>query len=102
MYAPGQTFRLVPLGDIHLGSANCDTGALWRTILDIKQDENARVIVMGDVIEAIGPKDKRWQSGGIDEKVVNLASIDRICDVQVEKAADILSHIADKIWAYGM
>jgi len=101
-YEPGQVFRLVPLGDIHLGSANCDTKALWDTVLDIKADPNARVIIMGDVIEAIGAKDKRFQSGGIDEKIVNLASIDRIVDVQVEKAADILSHIAGQIWSYGM
>jgi len=100
-YQSGQTFRLVPLGDIHLGSANCDTKALWDAVLDIKTDPNARWIGMGDMIEAIGAKDPRFSSGGIDEKIVNLASLDRICDVYVEKASDILSHIADKCWSYG-
>jgi hypothetical protein len=100
-YERGQTFRLVPLGDIHLGSANCDTKALWDAVLDIKADPMARWIGMGDMVESIAPNDKRWQAGGIDEKIVNLASQDRIGDVYVEKVADILSHIAGQCWAYG-
>jgi len=100
-YKSGQTFRLIPLGDVHLGNANCDTKALWKTVLDIKQDKQARWIGMGDMVESIAPNDKRWSAGGIDEKIVNLASQDRIGDVYVEKVADILNHIADKCWAYG-
>ena len=100
-YKSGQTFRLIPLGDVHLGNANCDTKALWKTVLDIKQDKQARWIGMGDMVESIAPNDKRWSAGGIDVKIVNLASQDRIGDVYVEKVADILNHIADKCWAYG-
>ena len=38
----GQTFRLIPLGDIHLGSANCDNGALFKVVDGIRADPNAR------------------------------------------------------------
>jgi hypothetical protein len=96
-----QTFTLYPLGDVHLGSANCDKQLFWDTIAEIRKNPDARWLGMGDMCEWITPKDKRWDAGGIDEMIVNLASIDRIGDVYVEKIADMLKPIMDKCWGMG-
>jgi hypothetical protein len=97
----GQTFRLYPLGDIHLGSSNCDKTALFRVIDTIRADADARWIGMGDYVEWITPKDKRWHAGGIDQSIINMANLDRIGDAYVEKIATILRPIMDKCWAMG-
>jgi hypothetical protein len=97
----GATFTLYPLGDVHFGSANCDTALFDSVIAAIRADDSARWIGMGDMVESIAPNDKRWHAGGVDEKVVNLASQDRIGDVYVEKLAAKLGPIAEKCLAYG-
>jgi hypothetical protein len=99
-YLPGQTWTLYPLGDVHYGSANCDTNLFDETIARIKHDSTALWLGIGDMIEAIAPNDKRWDAGGIDERVVNLASQGRIGDVYVEKLATKLEPIADKCIGY--
>ncbi len=99
-YVSGQSFHLYPLGDVHFGSANCATDLFDAVIREIRDDPDALWIGMGDMIEAIAPNDKRWQAGGIDEKVVNLASQDRIGDVYVEKMGDKLKPIAAKCVSY--
>jgi len=98
---PGDTFVLYPLGDVHFGSGNCDVQAFDDTIMEIRQNPKALWIGMGDMVESIAPNDKRWHAGGVDEKVVNLASQDRIGDVYVEKLATRLKPIADKLICYG-
>ena len=97
----GQTFRLIPLGDIHLGSANCDKGALFKVVGDIRADPDARWLGIGDYCEYITTKDKRWHAGGIDEQIVNLANVDRIGDVYVDAISTILRPIMDKCWGMG-
>lgn len=69
--------------------------------MEIRQNPKALWIGMGDMVESIAPNDKRWHAGGVDEKVVNLASQDRIGDVYVEKLATKLRPIADKLICYG-
>jgi predicted phosphodiesterase len=97
----GTQYTFYPLGDIHLGSANCDVGHFLRTIDTIRENPNARWVGMGDYVEWITPKDKRWQAGGIDERIVNMANLDRIGDVYVEKISTLLRPIIDKCWAFG-
>ena len=98
----GQTFRLIPLGDIHLGSANCDKGALFKVVDGIRADPMARWLGIGDYVEWITPKDKRWAGGGIDEQIVNMANIDRIGDAYVDAISTILRPIMDKCWGMGI
>lgn len=100
-YEYGQTFTLHPIGDVHLGSASCDVQAFDDEIADVRRNPNALWIGMGDLVESIAPNDKRWHAGGVDEKIVNLASQDRIGDVYVEKLAAKLRPIADKLVCYG-
>jgi hypothetical protein len=97
----GTEFHLYPLGDVHYGSANCDTDAFDGAVSTIDHDPLARWIGMGDYIEAIAPRDKRWSAGGIDQSVIPLSAQDRIGDVYVEKMSDKLAPIIDKCWAMG-
>jgi len=100
-YRCNQTFTLYPLGDVHLGSANCDVHAFDQTLAEIRDDPHALWVGMGDMVESIAANDKRWTAGGIDENIVNLASQDRIGDVYVAKLAAKLKPIADKLVVYG-
>ncbi|MFA5387847.1 MAG: hypothetical protein WC322_05715 [Candidatus Paceibacterota bacterium] len=97
----GQTFTLWPISDIHLGSANCDKGAFFKTVDTIRQDPNARWIGVGDYVEWITPKDKRWHAGGIDKQIINMANLDRIGDAYVDAISTILRPIMDKCWGMG-
>lgn len=99
-YRPGDVFTLYPLGDIHYGSANCDTKHLDKVINEIADDPLARWIGMGDYCEAISPKDKRWKGDGMIADVI--VNQDRIGDYYVKTLSDILAPIADKCWAFGL
>lgn len=100
-YKAGDVFTIYPLGDVHFGSVNCDVQAFDDVVAEIRENPNALWVGMGDMVESIAPNDKRWHAGGVDEKVVNLASQDRIGDVYVEKLAWKLRGIADKCICYG-
>ena len=97
----GQRFTLIPLGDIHLGSDNCDKRAMVRVVDEIRRNPDARWIGIGDYVEWITPKDKRWHAGGIDEQIINLANLDRIGDAYVDAVSTILHPIMDKCWGMG-
>jgi hypothetical protein len=89
------------LGDVHFGSANCDVALFDEVIAEIREDPYALWIGMGDMVEAVAPNDKRWQAGGVDDRILSMANQDRIGDVFVEKMADKLRPIADKLLSYG-
>lgn len=97
-YTPGDVFTLYPLGDIHLGSANCDRGLLRETIQEIAEDPNARWCGGGDYCEFIAPDDKRWHAGGIDENIVTLRALDKLGDVYVDLLIDLFRPIINKCW----
>lgn len=100
-YTAGDVFTLYPLGDIHLGSANCDRGLLRETIQEIEADPLARWGGMGDYCEWIAPNDPRWHGGGIDAGVVSLDAIDRLGDVYVDVLVDLFRPIIGKCWWFG-
>jgi hypothetical protein len=100
-YSPGDCFTLIPIGDIHLGSANCDRPLLKRTIAEIRDNPNARWIGMGDYAEFITPQDKRWHARGIDRELVDVSDVGRLGDLYVGYLAELFAPIAGKCWAFG-
>ena len=58
-YEIPSTCKIFLIGDIHQGSPACYEKGVNKVIECIKKDKNARVVVMGDVIEAINIEDKR-------------------------------------------
>jgi hypothetical protein len=97
-YEPGQVFTLIPLGDLHLGSANVDWGHLKRVLRRIEVEPNIRWIGMGDLLESIAPDDKRWNPADVDKKVVTLRESAEIRRAYVAKLAEILAPIMSKCW----
>jgi len=80
------------LGDFHIGNKACNIEALERDIALVRENKNARVILMGDFVEGIDPKDKRFNIDDIDEA---LNTITR----QHLKVRKLLRPIKDKIYA---
>ena len=62
-YTYGDTYRIWPISDTHLGSADVDEELLKKHVEEIRQDKNARVIFLGDVGDLIDWRDKRFQAG---------------------------------------
>lgn len=79
---------LIGLGDIHLGSNDCDIPKLKREIEWIKKKDNARVILMGDLID-VGLKDSVG-AGTYDNYITPEEQIDQILE--------FLYPIRNKIW----
>ena len=79
---------LTPLGDCHYGSKDCDVKKLKDTINWIKSKPNARVILMGDLID-VGLRDS--VGGGTFDNTVEPED-------QINTMIELLLPIKDKIW----
>lgn len=87
-------FYVAMLGDIHGGNPACDEKKLLRHVAAMP--ENAMVIIMGDVMEWIDFKDKRFDMSSIHPRFYY--DMDRIHLAQTEWIADeVLAPIADRI-----
>ena len=62
-FKAGETYRVWPISDTHLGAVDVDEDLLRRHVEEIKKDKNARVIFLGDVGDLIDWRDKRFQAG---------------------------------------
>lgn len=56
----GLKINLYPIGDTHVGSGACDENRNRTLAGIIAGDVNARIVGLGDFVEAIAPSDKRW------------------------------------------
>lgn len=90
-------FRIVPLGDMHIGNRSADRyeKSLRRLVKEIAREENSYVVLMGDVIEAIGVKDKRFDPKSIS-KWIALGDLVDIAAVQNSRAVDILMPVIEE------
>lgn len=80
--------KLIPLGDLHIGSKECDLDKIARIVDWIKKEKNARVILMGDLIDA-GLKDS--VGGGAFDN-------DTTPEEQIDYILSLLEPIKNKIW----
>lgn len=91
--------ELVPIGDIHLGIKNCDTGELKRVVTYITNTDNCHWIGMGDMIEAIKHQDKkRFDPRTIEPR--HLARLGDIAQSEKEELLEIMHPILnpEKCW----
>ena len=61
--------RIYPVGDVHIGSAACDEEAAARLAKIIANDKLARVIGVGDFIEAVAPTDRRFTAAELSKPI---------------------------------
>jgi len=89
------TFRIVPIGDVHIGHRGCDEGALRSLVKQIEEDDNTWWIGMGDYIDAINRNDPRFDPCGLADWLTmsDLADIGR---AQARRFLSIVEPIASK------
>ena len=88
-------YELIPIGDVHLGSAGCDYARLQRTIDYIKETPNCWWCGMGDYIEAINLNDKRFDPRSIDPSY-NIKSLSHLVTTQINDIKAYFRPIKDK------
>jgi hypothetical protein len=84
----------VPLSDLHIGHVDCDRQYLEDTVAWIKK-KGAVTALIGDVIDAIGMKDKRFEVNSLDPFF--LPYLDQLYQKQVEVFLDVVRPIKDQI-----
>lgn len=96
-------YNLYAIGDIHIGSTNCHYEEFLASIREIEEDPNCGVIVMGDVIDAIGTADPRYTIEGIDSRFTSPKALRNLPKAQCNYAIQHFDRIRDKIvmWLSG-
>jgi predicted phosphodiesterase len=93
--ARGDTFRLYPLGDVHLGNAAADEKLFRSVVARIAADENAYWLGLGDYCDFVNRTDPRFDPHSLPSwvKMVHLGDLAR---AQSDRFLDIVEPIAHK------
>lgn len=94
----GEWQWLFGMSCLHIGNAACDERRLRSDLRDAVE-RNAWVVIIGDVLDAITPRDKRYAPGRVADWC---AGSDSQINDAIERAADILKPAAHRILAIGM
>jgi hypothetical protein len=87
---------IVPLGDIHRGTKNCDEKKLKGTVEWIKNNPNTYWIGMGDMAEYINLSDPRFDIKNIDPEL--RGEVDNLAAIQKNGIVKLLKPIKNKCW----
>lgn len=82
-------FYVVPLGDIHYGTINCEKGKFEKMVDWIEKNKEVYWVGLGDYAEFINFSDKRFDPKNIDKSLRD--DLDDLCSRQT-------SYIASKFW----
>jgi len=88
-------FSLIFMGDMHVGSPNCDYKLVEEHVEEIRQIPNAMVFLMGDLAEWIIMGDKRFYPSQIDKRF--RSHMEQLPMTYSRYLKDLLLPIADKI-----
>lgn len=100
-YTPGETFRIWPITDTHLGAVDADEDLLRQHVAQIKADPNARVIFLGDVGDLIDWRDKRFHAGMWPQRYLDATQAEGgIPSETVAHALEIFEPIRKQIWCW--
>lgn len=91
-------FRVVPLGDVHIGAAACDEQLFRSVVKGIANDDDAYWIGMGDFCDWINVQDRRSDLGVLADWV-EVADLVDLGSAQKERFCDIVRPIAHKCLA---
>lgn len=91
-------FRVLPIGDVHIGSAACDEKLFRAVVKRIQADPSCYWIGMGDYAEFINTRDKRFEPEVLADwiEVADLVDLGR---AQRDRFLDIVLPIAGKCLA---
>ena len=85
---------IVPISDIHMGHAGCDTALLKKTVAWIKKS-GAYTILLGDLIDAISNNDRRFENDSIAPEFKS--QLDNLHYAQTAAVIKALTPIKDRI-----
>lgn len=88
-------FRIVPLGDIHLGNAACDEKLFKAVVKRIADDDDCYWIGMGDYCEFINRSDPRFSVGSL-APWVGMKHLGDLAKAQRDRFLKIVKPIAGK------
>lgn len=92
-------FRVIPIGDTHLGHVAADETLIRRTIERVKESDNTLWVGLGDIVDGIGRMDKRHR----EESLAPWChGVNRVFAQQREYAIEMLRPIGDKCLGYIM
>ncbi len=91
-----QVFRHYNMGDLHHLSRGSCTDAIRRDVKYIAADPHATVTLTGDLIDAIGYKDARFNPAQLDPSLT-IEDLGDLGFIAMDQIADILSPIRGKI-----
>lgn len=103
-YSPGDEFVLIPTGDWHLGAADSAEQKIRDDVKVWARDPKTRLILMGDLMECIDYRDKRFFPNGLPERYADalLNSDGGIPSESVEHALEILDPLIGKQKVWGI
>jgi len=93
-YKLGDTIKIRPLFDVHMGVKACDVPAFKDTLS--KADEDTYFIGGGDMIDAVHAKDPRYRKSNDPFKG------DAVIDNQIDMMIDLLKPYKDKLLGLGI
>lgn len=89
----GDEFRLVHLGDAHVGTIHCEENRLRRDIQRIADDRDCWCLLLGDEIDCINFTDKRFDPSAIKPSY-QLRDISKLAQVQCADFCGIAQPLA--------
>lgn len=100
-FKAGETFRVWPITDTHLGANDVDEDVLRDHVDQIKEDKNARVVFLGDVGDLIDWRDRRFQAGMWPQRYQDAMHAEGgIPTETVAHALEIFHPIRKQIWCW--
>jgi UDP-2,3-diacylglucosamine pyrophosphatase LpxH len=103
-FSPGDQFTLIPTGDWHLGAMDCAEDKIRDDVKRWAKEKDTRLILMGDLMECIDYRDKRFFPQGLPERYRDalLDSDGGIPSESVEHALEILDPVIGKRKVWGI
>jgi len=93
------TFRIIPIGDIHIGNGACDEDLLVRTVSEVKNSSNTFWIGMGDACDYIQMSDWRSYPATLADWIT-IHDLNDLSKAETDRVIDYLSPIAPKCLAF--
>jgi hypothetical protein len=104
VYSPGEEIVLIPTGDWHLGAMDSVEDKIRSDVKAWAKDPKTRLILMGDLMECIDYRDKRFFPQGLPERYADalLNSDGGIPSESVAHALEILDPLIGKQKVWGI
>jgi hypothetical protein len=89
-------FRVIPLGDVHVGSAQCNEKLLKAVVGRVKEEKNTYWIDMGDKCEFINLRDPRFAPDAL-ASWIRVSDMMDLAKAQRDRYLEFIHPIAPKV-----